>query len=44
MKGLSDQGDAVRDLLEKEGFIEIQIIKDFAHLDRVASAVKSALR
>lgn len=39
-----DQGDAVRDLLEKEGFIEIQIIKDFAHLDRVASAVKSALR
>lgn len=39
-----DQGDAVRNLLEKEGFIEIQIIKDYAHLDRVASAVKSALR
>ncbi|MCR4617726.1 MAG: peptide chain release factor N(5)-glutamine methyltransferase [Lachnospiraceae bacterium] len=38
-----DQGEAVRELLEKEGFIEVRIIKDYAGLDRVACAVKSVL-
>ena len=33
-----DQGDDVRKLFDKEGFRDIQIIKDYAGLDRVAAA------
>lgn len=34
-----DQGAAVRDLMEQAGFLEVQITKDYAGLDRVASGI-----
>lgn len=34
-----DQGEAVSKLLEEEGYIEIQVLKDYAGLDRVVSAM-----
>lgn len=30
-----DQGEAVRSLMEQQGFLEVQVIKDYAGLDRV---------
>lgn len=36
-----NQGDAVRSLMENNGFENIQVIKDFASLDRVVMGVKS---
>lgn len=34
-----DQGAAVRDLMEQAGFLEVQVTKDYAGLDRVASGI-----
>lgn len=34
-----DQGEAVSDILRSEGYREIEVIRDFAGLDRVVSAV-----
>ena len=39
-----DQGKAVCDLMEKEGYLEVQVIKDYAGLDRVVSGVLSVQR
>ncbi len=39
-----DQGEAVREIMAAEGFTGIEIIKDFAGLDRVAFATLSILR
>ncbi|MBR3367253.1 MAG: peptide chain release factor N(5)-glutamine methyltransferase [Lachnospiraceae bacterium] len=36
-----DQGDAVREILEREGYYEVEVRKDYNGLDRVVSAVRS---
>lgn len=36
-----DQGEAVSKLLEEEGYIEIEVLKDYAGLDRVVKAMVS---
>lgn len=36
-----DQGEAVAQLLKEEGYIEIQVLKDYAGLDRVVKAMVS---
>ena len=30
-----DQGEAVREIMEQAGFIEVQVVKDYSGLDRV---------
>ena len=34
-----DQGEAVKELMEKHGFSEVRVTKDFAGLDRVVSGL-----
>ena len=34
-----DQGEAVSLILEQEGYREIQVVKDFAGLDRVVKCI-----
>lgn len=36
----SDQGTAVRELMERAGFLEVSVIKDYAGLDRVVSGTQ----
>ncbi len=36
-----DQGEAVENMMKKEGYIETKIIKDYAGLDRVVTGIKS---
>ena len=36
-----DQGEAVENIMKKEGYIETKIIKDYAGLDRVVTGIKS---
>ncbi len=36
-----DQGNAVREMMEKEGYIDVRVIRDYAGLDRVVTGIKS---
>lgn len=38
-----DQGEAVSELMESAGFIEVQVTKDYAGLDRVVSGILSVV-
>ncbi len=38
-----DQGEAVRGLMEKEGYVDVNVVKDYSGLDRVVYGTKSVL-
>ena len=38
-----DQGEAVKNIMEAAGFLDVKVIKDFAGLDRMVTAKKQTI-